>query len=66
LVGVRVSWVGSSVEQGGAQAKKTRSEGRKGLTEIGDLEAAVPGHEDVLGLQVTVHDPAHVAVLEAA
>jgi hypothetical protein len=37
-----------------------------GQAKVGNLEAAVPGHENVLGLQVSVHDAPDVAILEAA
>lgn len=37
-----------------------------GQAKVGNLEAAVPGHEDVLGLKVAVHNPPNMAVLEAA
>ena len=37
-----------------------------GQTKVGNLEAPIPGHEDVLGLEVAVHHASDVAVLKAA
>jgi hypothetical protein len=60
--------LGRAVPQGDHLVGEGADRGHEGArqAEVSQLQAAVSGDQDVLGLQVSVHDATHVAVVQAA